>query len=182
MLRLNLRGERRQRAIEQFSLGKSMNFHVESALQEFKRACWLQPSLLKMFLEIQVEVAMAEGHLSGAKRVAMRHVFQVCGVSASVFDQFERQSQAGRSYQSYTYNQQRADPKAQLKDAYSLLEVTTSATDAEVKKAYRRMMSKHHPDRMMAKGVPPEMIKLANQKTQQIKEAYEYIKQARGIS
>lgn len=182
MARLSLSGERRRQAIDQFSLGKSIGFDVDSALNAFKRACWLQPSLLKLFLEIQVEVAMVRGSLSGAKRAALRYVFQVCGVSGNVFDQFERQSHAGQNYRQYARNEQRADPRTQLKEAYSLLEVEAAATDADVKKAYRRMMSKNHPDRMMAKGVPPEMIKLATQKTQQVKEAYEFIKQARGLT
>jgi len=41
-------------------------------------------------------------------------------------------------------------------------------------------MSQHHPDKLVAKGLPPEMIKLATEKTQHIKAAYELIKEARG--
>nr|WP_309567569.1 hypothetical protein [Coxiella-like endosymbiont] len=42
-------------------------------------------------------------------------------------------------------------------------------------------MSQHHPDKLIAKGLPPEMIKMATQKTQQIKNAYEQIRKVTGI-
>ena len=57
--------------------------------------------------------------------------------------------------------------------------ITASASDTEVKKAYRRLMNQHHPDKLMSKGLPPEMLKMATQKTQQIKSAYEQIRKAR---
>ena len=62
-----------------------------------------------------------------------------------------------------------------------LLDVSSGSSDSEVKKAYRKMMSQHHPDRLMARGVPEKMIKMATEKTQQVKAAYETIKAARGI-
>ena len=64
-------------------------------------------------------------------------------------------------------------------EAYEMLGVSKNASDADVKKAYRRLMNQHHPDKLVAKGLPEEMIKLANEKTQQIKEAYERIKKSR---
>jgi DnaJ like chaperone protein len=69
-----------------------------------------------------------------------------------------------------------------LKDAYNMLYVEKSASDAEVKKAYRRQMNKHHPDKLTARGMPEEMIKLATEKTQEIKSAYDLIKKQRGMS
>jgi len=49
-----------------------------------------------------------------------------------------------------------------------------------VKRAYRKLMSQHHPDKLVAKGLPPEMIKLATEKTQHIRAAYDLIKESRG--
>ena len=65
-------------------------------------------------------------------------------------------------------------------DACELLGVDASNDKSTVKRAYRKMMSQHHPDKLVAKGLPPEMIKLATEKTQHIKAAYELIKEARG--
>jgi DnaJ like chaperone protein len=64
--------------------------------------------------------------------------------------------------------------------AYAVLGVSSDISDAELKKTYRRLMSQHHPDKLVAKGMPEEMIKLANEKTGEIKSAYEQIKQSRG--
>ena len=69
---------------------------------------------------------------------------------------------------------------ASLRQAYAVLGVEETDSDAKIKKAYRRMMNQHHPDKLVAKGLPEEMIKLATEKTQEIKSAYELIKKERG--
>ncbi|MEC7997402.1 MAG: DnaJ domain-containing protein, partial [Pseudomonadota bacterium] len=66
-----------------------------------------------------------------------------------------------------------------LDAAYDLLGVQKSVTDQELKKSYRRLMNQHHPDKLVAKGLPEEMIDIATQKTQDIKAAYELIKKHR---
>ena len=66
-----------------------------------------------------------------------------------------------------------------LEDAYDIIGVKRSADDIEVKKAYRRLMSQHHPDKLVAKGLPDEMMKIATEKTQQIQKAYDRIKESR---
>ncbi|OQX47943.1 MAG: molecular chaperone DjlA, partial [Candidatus Sedimenticola endophacoides] len=68
-----------------------------------------------------------------------------------------------------------------LDDAYAILNVSADATDAEVKRAYRRLLSQHHPDKLVAKGLPDEMMKVAAQKTHEIRQAYERVKEARGL-
>ena len=55
-----------------------------------------------------------------------------------------------------------------------------TCNEQELKKAYRRQMNQHHPDKLVAKGLPDEMIEIATQKTQDIKAAYEIIKTERG--
>jgi DnaJ like chaperone protein len=60
-----------------------------------------------------------------------------------------------------------------------VLGLTQSASEEEVKKAYRRLMSQNHPDKLVAKGLPEEMMKLAKEKTQKITKAYETVQQAR---
>jgi DnaJ like chaperone protein len=59
--------------------------------------------------------------------------------------------------------------------------VDKSASEAEVKNAYSRLMSQHNPDKLVAKGLPEEMMKIATQKTHEIRQAYEQIKEARGF-
>ena len=73
----------------------------------------------------------------------------------------------------------RPPQRDELADAYKIIGVDASASDAEVKKAYRRLMSEHHPDRLAAKGLPESMRAVAEQKTSEITRAYDLIKQAR---
>ena len=63
----------------------------------------------------------------------------------------------------------------QLKDAYAILNISPSANDSEVKRAYRKLISQHHPDKLISKGLPEEMMKIATQKTQEIRAAYECV-------
>ena len=65
--------------------------------------------------------------------------------------------------------------------AYQILEVDPKSSNADVSKAYRRQLSKHHPDKLKANGLPESMLEHAKQRTQQIIEAYELIKAARGM-
>ena len=75
-----------------------------------------------------------------------------------------------------------AEPRGPtLEQAYKLLGLSPQASDAEVKRAYRRLMSQHHPDKLVSKGLPEEMMKLATQKTHEIRQAYEMISAARKV-
>jgi DnaJ like chaperone protein len=63
----------------------------------------------------------------------------------------------------------------QLDDAYAILNVDPDASDSELKRAYRKLISQHHPDKLVSKGLPEEMMKIATQKTQEIRAAYECV-------
>jgi|TARA_A200000159_G_scaffold9338_1_gene8053 DnaJ like chaperone protein len=62
---------------------------------------------------------------------------------------------------------------------YKILEISSSATDADVKKAYRTMAKKYHPDKLQSKD--PALIKGAREKFQKVQEAYEAIQKERGL-
>ena len=64
-------------------------------------------------------------------------------------------------------------------NAYKILEITVSATDIEVKKAYRKMAKKYHPDKLQSKD--PALIKGAQEKFQEVQKAYELIQKERGL-
>ena len=71
-----------------------------------------------------------------------------------------------------------ANDSLTLSQAYKILGVSKNSSEAEIKKAYRRLMSQHHPDKLVSKGLPDEMIQLATEKTQEIRKAYDLIKKS----
>ena len=70
-------------------------------------------------------------------------------------------------------------PKKYTESAYRILEISPSATSTEIKKAYREMAKKYHPDKLKSKD--PALIKGAQEKFQEVQKAYEAIQKERGI-
>lgn len=81
------------------------------------------------------------------------------------------------------YQRQQSAPQYtvqnQLDDAYSILNVASDCDERTLKKAYKRAMAEHHPDKLMSKGLPAAAIEKAKVKTQDIQAAYELIKRQR---
>ena len=124
------------------------------------------------------QAALWGGGLNPAARKVLTRVCAALDVSAYELVQMEallRMQQSARQSQDA---RQKVDRVAQ---AYEVLGVPTSATDGEVTKAYRRLMNQNHPDKLHAKGLPESMMKVAEEKTRQIRAAYEVLRDARGM-
>lgn len=188
MTRMGLNEALRQRAMELFTQGKQPDFNLDQTLSELLQACHHNKILLRMFVEMQMQAAQADGALSQAKQHVLQQICARLGFAPLNFVFFEDLFGFRQGYQQQGYQQDyrrgyqtSSRPQTSLKDAYTLLGVSETANDADVKRAYRRMMSQHHPDKLVSKGLPEEMIKLATQKTQNIKAAYDQICAARGL-
>lgn len=186
MQRLGLNETQRHEAIKLFEQGKQANFDLNKALTDLIQACHANKVLLRLFLELQMQAALAEGQPSQAKQRILQAICQRLGFAPlnfmffSDFFNFGQNQQSGQQqYQRRTY--QAPNSYASLDEAYSVLGISATTTAAEIKRAYRSQMSQHHPDKLMAKGLPEEMVKLATEKTQRIQKAYETICKARGI-
>ena len=131
---------------------------------------------MQMFLEIQLQAAYADGVMHPAERAVLENICGHFGIHLSQLDRLEEMLLAGFGRAGY---QSAASAKTTLKEAYAILGTDASASDAEVKKTYRRLMSQHHPDKLVAKGLPEEMIQDATEKTQQIRSAYDQVRNSR---
>ena len=72
-----------------------------------------------------------------------------------------------------------AEPASKLADAYRALGVDPSASDAQIKRAYRKLMSENHPDKLAGRGLPESMREIAEERTREITAAYRLITEAR---
>ncbi|MFT7528618.1 MAG: DnaJ like chaperone protein [Arenicella sp.] len=175
MRQLGLDGEMRESAKKLFNEGKSDDFPIDEILDQFRSELKRRTTLVQMFLEIQLQAAYADGVMVPSEEKVLAHICQRLGIPLAQLKRMEEMLKAGFGGQRQTSSAQTS-----LSDAYAIVGVNESASDADVKKAYRRLMSQHHPDKLVAKGLPDEMIKDATAKTQQIKSAYDQIKEARG--
>lgn len=180
MEQMGLSPELRRVAQGLFNQGKQPDFDLDEVLDQLGHECHQRRNLLRVFIEIQLQAAYADGALHPDERRFLLRICERLGFSRFEFNALEamiraeQHARAGRRAPAKR-------PGLTLKDAYTLLNVQPDAGRAEVKRAYRRLMSQHHPDKLVAKGLPEEMVKVATRKTQEIKAAYEKIREARGF-
>jgi DnaJ like chaperone protein len=180
MGQLGLDHDARGAAKKLFNEGKSPDFPIDDVLDQFRKEVHRRGTLIQMFLEIQLQAAYADGRLDPAEEQVLAHICQRLGVSLDKLKRLEDMLRHGFGQGGYQAPAQ-AHKGMTLDDAYAILGVNKGVNDTEVKKAYRRLMSQHHPDKLVAKGLPEEMIADATEKTQQIKDAYEKVKASRGM-
>lgn len=190
MHEMRLNKEQKTRAKLLFNKGKSSEFNLNSTLDELYKVCKENRDLLRLFIDMQYRAARIDG-LNTKKIQVLDTIFSKLGF-APLHEQYRFYEDFGTRYQSrqrdntkqqssrsqsssysrgYTYQ----PPKTNLDYAYALLEVSPNANKQDVKRAYRRLLSRNHPDKLIAQGLPQEMIKIANEKTQKIVKAYELI-------
>ncbi len=190
MAELRLDGAQIHAAIAHFTRGKGRDFDLQATMEEFSEACVNRPDLVRVFLEVQVRAALEGVDMKGPAALAIQKVADLLDVSRIELAHMEavlrlRREQfrhGPRNGNGNNGSSGHAPPRSgmQLNAAYQVLEVDPKATDEEVAKAYRRQLSKHHPDKLKANGLPDSMLEHAKQRTQQIIEAYELIKSTRG--
>ena len=199
MKEMRLTTEQKELAKYLFNEGKLLTFRLDMVLKGLLRVCRDNRELLKLFVDIQYRAAQVDGltlkkiqildsiftQLGFAPLHQQYRFYEDFGSSSSAppppneetVHQESKQNQQ-RGYEQTYYNQ--STQPGTLDHAYALLEVSPRATKQEVKKAYRRLLSKNHPDKLIAQGLPEAMIKIANEKTHRIMKAYEFICQTNG--
>ncbi len=189
MTRMRLDEDQSERAINCFRQGKEDEVSVDQVVAQFRRATQRRKHLILPLLETLLETAMADGDISDAEQELLTRIAAGLGIPEAQFRQILSMVMARQQYGGAAVGAgagaggrspggQRQPP---LSHAYKVLGVDESASNSEIKKAYRRLMSKHHPDKLMAEGLPEDVVKRATDKTAEIRRAFEQLKEARGI-
>ncbi len=180
---MKLNAPQRKEAELFFNEGKKEQFKLKPMLGLLYKTCQGNPQLLKLFIDTQYALAQLDG-LSDSKIQILNTILaymqraplhEQSQFNEDFYAHFSRQ-RSSRSNQNTT---RRESPHA-VEQAYSILQIEPTANQQEIKRAYRRLISRHHPDKLIAKGMPADKIKQANEKTQIIRKAYEQICESRG--
>ena len=173
---MQLSDTHRRLAQRLFREGRSPDFPVGEILDQLRRECRYSSNLITMFVEILVHAAYADGELHAQERALLESICARLRLPAGELERLEAMVRA-------ELHARGGKPSDALSaaDAYAILGVDEDCSDAELKRAYRRMMNRHHPDKLVAKGLPEEMMQVATEKTREIKAAYDRLKEVRGL-
>ncbi len=165
-------------AIALFNEGKQPDFDLDREMDALRVSCQSRPQILRVFMEIQLRFALAGGDMTGVARGRVARAAALLGIAPQLLARMEAALPGGDGRFPAGAG---ADHAARMLAAYRTLEVDQSVSDEALTKAYRRLMSRHHPDKLKANGLPESMMAHAQQRTQAVREAYELLKEQRGI-
>jgi DnaJ like chaperone protein len=174
MQKLGMSAEHRQQAIILFKRGAAAEFDVEPCLRQFMAVCGHTHSLKEMLLIYLIVMALADGRIDTAEESLLISIARQLGYDQAAF----RHILDMVLNQSHFAGGQAASATA-LDDAYKALGVSKESTDQEVKRAYRKLMSQYHPDKLIGQGVPQDMIAVATEHAQEVQVAYDLITKSR---
>jgi len=169
---LKLQGEQLKQAKAAFNRGKQPSFGLDAAVDQFARISHGRGPLLQLFLQLQVMAVAADGRIDPAEHAMLVRIARRLGLGEADVSQLEALLRAATG---------REPSKDRLADAYAALGVAPAASAAEIKHAYRKLISQNHPDKLAARGLPESMRAVAEERSREINSAYDLIKAARTI-
>ncbi len=188
MTQLNMSATHRKKAIKHFQDGSKTDFDIDPLIAKFNATTATSPNLKQMLMIYLVRVALADGSLHKNESDLMRQIAQQLGYSPQAFEQLLAMLQGQDQFAGGQYRQQTGGvggggytSASAIDAAYQALGVSKDNSDAEIKKAYRRLVREYHPDKLMGQGLPEAMIKEATERSQEIQTAYDLIKKSRGM-
>lgn len=173
---MRLSPEQVMTAIQHFNDGKAASYPLQDRIAALRAKLGARNDLARAFVQIQVQAAVAGGEIPQPKRQGLWDVARGLGLGRVELAQIEAAVRA----QSHGGSAARQDTMS-LAAAHRALGVEAAASDAEIKRAYRRLMNQHHPDKLVSRGLPESLVGVAEQKTLEIRAAYERIKAHRGF-
>lgn len=172
---MRLTDEQVQNAIEHFTRGKAADYALEQRVGALAAQIGVRGELARAFVQVQMQAAVGAGHVGADKRQLLWRIANVLGVTRAEVAQIEA------VVRGLAHGTGEPNAAEMLAAAYRVLGVSPEASNDEVKTAYRRLMNQHHPDKLVSRGLPKSMIGVAEQKTQEVRAAYERVKAQRGF-
>ena len=176
MQKLGMTTEHRKQAIASFKQGTAADFDITPTYQRFMSVCGHTRDLKQMLLVYLIVMAFADGHFHPAEEALLSDLASRLGYDQAAFKQLLDMV----LNQSHMAGGQASTAEA-LDDAYKALGVGKESTDAEVKRAYRKLISQYHPDKLIGQGMPEDMIAMATEQAKEIQLAYDLVKKSRNI-
>lgn len=172
--KLGMSSEHRQKAITLFGKGASPEFEIDSSLNQFMIVCGQTHSLRQMLLVYLIVMALSDGGIHASEENLLRQIAGHLGYDPSAFQHLLDMILNQAHFAGGQSNSANA-----LEDAYKALGISKDSTDQEVKKAYRKLISQYHPDKLIGQGVPADMIAVATRQSQEVQVAYDLIEKSR---
>lgn len=176
MQKLGMTAEHRAQAIALFKQGADPAFDIEQTYQRFIAVCGHTRHLKEMLLVYLIVMALTDGHFHPAEEALLTDLATRLGFGPVAFKHL-LEMVLNQSH----FAAGQVDPAKALDDAYKALGVTKESTDAEIKRAYRKLMSQYHPDKLIGQGLPEDMIAMATEQAKEIQLAYDAIKKSRNL-
>jgi DnaJ like chaperone protein len=188
MRQMGLTIDHRERAMALFKQGRDANFDLAATLEEFIRVCGRFGNLRQMLLVYLIGVALADDQLHQAEDAELRRIALAIGFNAQAYEtlltMISAQSQFagfGGSNDGQRRSAGRQTSAADITLAYQALGISPTANDAQVRRAYRKLISEYHPDKLIGQGLPKDMIDVATERSQEVQTAYDLIKKSRKL-
>ena len=173
---LKLQDEQRQQARAAFDRGKQADFDLDAAVDQFAQLSRRRSPLIQLFLQLQCMAVAADGRVHPAEHAMLVRIARRLGLHEADVSQLEALLRAATGGPSATGGPPTED---RLADAYTALGITAAASPAEIKRAYRKLISKNHPDKLASRGLPDSMRPVAEERSREINSAYDLVKAAR---
>jgi len=186
MTRMQLNDDMRKTAMRLFNEGKRVDFPLDDVLRQFRSECQNRFHLLRYFVELQLELALSDSLLHAAEERLLSHICERLHFSRfelhALKTMLEAQLKVGGWQYQHNYGRVQTGHRVpSLADSYAVLGLEPSASDQEIRRAYRRLLSRHHPDKLAAVGAHEEKVRLANEKTHEIRQAWDTIRKVRNL-
>lgn len=173
---LKLHGELREQAKTAFNRGKQSGFDLDAAVDNFAQISRGRGPLVQLFLQLQCMAVAADGRVDPSEHAMLVRIAMRLGLTEADVSQLEALLRAAMGGPSATGGPPQED---RLGDAYAALGITADAKPAEIKRAYRKLISQNHPDKLAARGLPESMRPVAEERSRELNAAYDLIKSAR---